>query len=325
MGKNTNQIIIYQTGNGAIEFKGDFKKDTIWANLQQIANLFETDKSGISRHIRNIYATGELSEKATVAFFATVQEEGSRRIKRNIEYYNLDIVLSVGYRVNSKKATVFRQWATKTLRQHILEGYTVNRRRLIRNQKSFMDTLDSVRKYLPVTDKLKTSDILDLVKVYASTWLLLDTYDKEELPRKGSLRKRVTITADELESALSDLKADLIKRKRATGIFGQEKRSGEIGSIIGNIFQSYGGKDLYPTLEEKAAHLLYFIAKGHPFVDGNKRSGAFAFVWFLRKTNVLDTSKITPEALTALTLLVAESAPKDKEKIIRLVLKLIGK
>ena len=318
-----NQIVIYQTKSGAIEFKGDFGKDTIWANLQQIADLFETDKSGISRHIKNIYDSGELGKKATVAIFATVQKEGDRKIKRNIEYYNLDVILSVGYRVNSKKATIFRQWATKILKQHMLSGYTINRRRLAGNYAKFQEALGSVKKFLPATDKLKTSDVLDLINMFASTWLSLDAYDKASLPKGGNIKKRISITSEELSQALLNLKETLQREGTATDIFGQVKRDGEIDSIVGNVFQSYGGKDLYPTLEEKAANLLYFIAKGHPFLDGNKRSAAFAFIWFLRKSGILSIAKITPEALTALTLLVAESSPKDKEKIIGLILMLI--
>lgn len=288
------KLVLYQTKTGSIEFKGDFEKDTIWANLQQIADLFETDKSGISRHIRNIYNSKELSKRGTVAVFATVQSEGTRKIKRDIEYYNLDVILSVGYRVNSIKATIFRQWATKVLRQHILEGYTINRRRLTGNYQRFQDALDSVKRYLPTTDKLKTSDVLDLIKMFASTWLSLDAYDKAKLPKKGSIRKIISVTAEELSDSLLNLKSNLIQQGIATDIFGQEKGEDSIDSIIKNIFQSYAGEDLYKTLEEKAANLLYFIAKGHPFVDGNKRSAAFAFVWFLQKNNLLNTSEITP-------------------------------
>ena len=188
-----------------------------------------------------------------------------------------------------------------------------------------MQAVDNVKKYLPENNELRTSDVLDLVKLFASTWLSLDTYDKSGLPTKGSTKRQIDITSDELTRALFDLKTNLIDLGNATNLFGQGKQGEEIDSIVRNIFQSYGKKDLYPTLEEKAAHLLYFIAKGHPFVDGNKRSGAFAFIWFLKKANILNVSKISPEALTALTLLVAESNPKDKEKIIGLILMLIKK
>lgn len=319
------QIIIYQGNNGAIEFKGDFEKETIWGSLQQIADLFDTDKSGISRHIKKIYKLNELDRTSTVAKYATVQKEGSRKILRNIEYYNLDLILSVGYRVNSMKATMFRQWATKTLRKHLLKGFTINKNRVNKNYQSFLIAVDEVKRFLPDGNELKTSDVLDLIKLFASTWFSLDSYDKGVLPKKGNIKKQIIITSDELNDALNKLKAELIKKGEASELFGQDKYKDSIRGIVGNIFQSFGGNDLYPTLGEKVAHLLYFIVKNHPFTDGNKRSGAFAFVWFLQKAKMLDTSKLSPEALTALTLLVAESNPKDKDKIIGLILMLLRK
>jgi prophage maintenance system killer protein len=291
--------------------------------LQQIADLFETDKSGISRHIKNIYETHELSKKPTVAFFATVQKEGVRSIKRNVEYFNLDLILCVGYRVNSKKATIFRQWATQTLRKHILDGYTINRKRLSKNYDEFIKTVDDVKKLLPENTELKTESILELIKLFANTWLSLSSYDNTNFPKKGNVKRQVVITAEELNTALSSLKSERIKKGEASELFGQDKQNKSIEGIIGNVFQSFNSKDVYPTIEEKASHLLYFITKNHPFTDGNKRSGAFAFVWFLNKAKLLNNSKLSPDALTALTLLVAESNPKDKDKIIGLVLMLI--
>jgi death-on-curing family protein len=161
--------------------------------------------------------------------------------------------------------------------------------------------------------------------MFASTWLSLDAYDKESLPKGGSIKRRAGITADTLTKALESLRSELIRKKEAGELFGTERQKDSIGAIVGNIFQTFSGKELYPTLEEKAAHLLYFVVKNHPFVDGNKRSGAFAFVWFLQRVKILDTGKITPEALTALTLLVAESNPKDKDRMIGLVLLLLRK
>ena len=325
MRRNNTKLVIYQTDKGAVEVKFDESKESVFLTQQQVGELFDVQKAAISKHVNNIFESGELNRKSTVSKMETVGKEGKRWIKRKVEYYNLDLILSIGYRVNSKKATMFRQWAIKVLKQHILEGYTVNRKRLAGNYKQFQEALNSVKRYLPVVDKLKTTDVLDLISMFASTWLSLDAYDKASLPSRGSIRKRISITADELSNALSDLKENLIKQGTATHLFGQGKMEGSIDSIIKNIFQSYDRRDLYPTLEEKAASLLYFIAKGHPFMDGNKRSAAFAFVWFLRRANILNTNEITPEALTALTLLVAESSPKDKDKIIGLVLRLIGK
>lgn len=319
------EIVIYQSKSGAIEFKGDFKKETLWASLQQIADLFDTDKSGISRHIGNIYKIDELDKKATVAKIATVQKEGAREIRREIEYYNLDVILSVGYRVNSKKATAFRQWATKTLRRHILEGYTINRKRLARNYDDFLKAVDDVKKLLPAGNRIKNDDILELVKTFASTWFSLAAYDKESLPKTGATKKQVKITAESISSALLKFKEELTVKGEAGKFFGIEKQKDAIRGIIGNVFQSFGGNDLYPALEEKAAHLLYFIVKNHPFIDGNKRTGAFTFVWFLRKAGILDVNRLTPEALTALTLLTAESSPKDKEKMIGLILVMLKK
>jgi len=319
------EIIIYQNKSGAIEFKGDFKKETLWANLQQIADLFEIDKSGISRHLDNIFQAKELDRKSTVAKIATVQKEGRREIRREIEFYNLDVILSVGYRVNSKKATVFRQWATKILRQHILEGYTINKKILAKNYEVFLQAVENVKKLLPTDGQIKAEDVLSLVKMFASTWFSLDAYDKTAFPKSGNTKKQVTITADELKKALNDFKTELFKKHEVGEIFGRERRADNIKGIIGNVFQSFAKRDVYPTVEEKAAHLLYFIIKDHPFVDGNKRNGAFAFVWFLRKAKILDISRLTPEALTALTLLVAESNPKDKDRMVGLILMLLKK
>ena len=315
-----NKILIYQTKNGAIELKEDVHTETMWATLQQIANLFDTDKSGISRHIKNIFISGELNNKATVAKIATVQKEGKRDVSREVEYYNLDVILSVGYRVNSKKATKFRQWATKTLRSHIVKGYTINKKQLAKNYDSFLEAVGQVRTLLPSGGTVGAVDALELSKMFANTWFSLDAYDKQTLPETGVTQKEFQFTADELTDAISTLKTKLIKAGQSTELFGTIRGTHGIDGILGNVFQSFDGKDLYSTMEEKAAHLLYFTVKNHPFVDGNKRSGAFAFVWFLKKAGLLNPIRMTPEALTALTLLIAESNPKDKDRMIGLVL-----
>lgn len=317
------EIIIYQGKSGAIELRGDLKKETIWANLDQIAHVFERDKSVISRHLKNIYKEKELDRNSTVAKNATVQMEGKRKVERVIEYYNLDAILSVGYRVNSKKATQFRQWATKTLRQHILEGYTINKKRLAKNYEKFLKAVDDVKKILPSGGQIKAEDALELMKMFASTWLSLEAYDKQALPKKGATKRQVKITLESISETLHKFKEELTAKKEASDLFGVEREKGSAVGIIGNIFQSFGGKELYPTLEEKAAHLLYFMVKDHPFLDGNKRNGAFAFIWFLKKSKILDIEKISPEALTALTLLIAESNPKDKKRMIGIVLLLL--
>lgn len=320
-----NKVVIYQAKSGAIELKEDLQKQTIWASLQQMANLFDTDKSGVSRHIKNIYQTKELNKTATVAKIATVQKEGNRKIGRVIEYYNLDMILSVGYRVNSKKATTFRQWATKTLRAHILDGYTINRARIAKNYDAFIKAVEQVKKLLPAGSKISQTEVLDLVKLFANTWLSLSAYDQSGWPKNGATKKQVKLTADHLWQAVNDLKRELVAKKLATKIFAQESAVGNLAGIVGNVMQAFDKKDVYPTLEEKAAHLLYFMVKNHPFVDGNKRSGALAFVWFLKKYGLLNADELTPSALTALTLLIAESDPQDKDKMIGVVLMLLKK
>ncbi|MEX0919049.1 MAG: virulence protein RhuM/Fic/DOC family protein [Candidatus Paceibacterota bacterium] len=318
-----NNIIIYQAKSGALEFKSDLKEDTIWASQIQIAEAFKVNVRTVNEHIINIYKTKELFKKGTIRKFRIVQKEGNREISRDIQHYNLDIILSVGYRVNSKKATKFRQWATKTLKDHLVKGYTINRKRIDKNYLEFLRSVEEVKKLLPQGNTLSTKDTLELIKFFAGTWLSLEAYDKSTFSKQGLTKKQVKITADELENAIVDLRHNLISQKETTDIFAQEKSTGSIAGIVGNVFQGFNGKNLYPTVEEKAAHLLYFIVKNHPFIDGNKRSGAFAFVWFLNKAGILNRDSFTPEALTALTILVAESNPSDKEKVVGLILNLL--
>ncbi len=322
--KEKKKIIIYQSKTGKIEFRGDPEKDTVWGSLNQIADLFGRDKSVISRHIKNIYKTKELRKEPTVAKIATVQIEGKRKTKREIEYYNLDVILSVGYRVDSKQATKFRIWATKTLKQHLLKGYTINKKQINKNYQSFMEAIADIRVLLPEKQKVGNKEVLELVNAFASTWFSLHAYDKEKFPKKKYSKKRVEITAEELQGVLQNFKEELRKKKQATELFGQERNKEAIKGVVGSVFQSFGGKDVYPSTEEKSAHLLYFIIKNHPFVDGNKRSAAFSFIWFLRKAGILRAA-FTPEALTALTILIAESNPRDKDKMIELALLLLGK
>jgi hypothetical protein len=233
--------------------------------------------------LRRIFKEGELSKTSTCKESLHVQQEGGRQVKRKVLIYNLDVLIAVGYRINSLVGTKFRQWATKTLRSHIVDGFTINPTRIHNNYDVFMRAVDHVKKLASRNTQLQTSDTLELIKVFATTWFSLDAYDKSALPVQGIRKRQVRITAEELQKNLRELKNDLIRKKEATELFGQEKVSGSLAGIVGNIFQLAFGKDAYPTQEEKAAHLFYFIIKNHPFNDGNKRSAAFAFVWFLRK------------------------------------------
>lgn len=319
-----NKKLIYQTETGSLEIKIDNQKETIWLNLNQISALFNKDKSVISRHLKNIFESSELNEEETVAFFATVQKEGKKTVERNICYYNLDVVLSVGYRVNSKNATKFRQWTTGVLHKYIVNGYTINENKIKENYNNFIDAIQNIKALLP-EEKISNNDVLELIQTYANTWFLLDAYDKDNLANNGNTKEYVELTSDDLLKSINELKKELIKKGEATELFATEREKNNIKNIFGNIMQSFGGIDLYPTVEEKASNLLYFMIKNHPFVDGNKRSAAYSFIWFLQQNNILNLNKITPETLTTLTLLIAESNPIDKNKMIKLILQLLKK
>ncbi len=280
-GKNEKPII-YQAANGAVELRMDMSKETVWANLNQIADIFNVQKAAVSKHLKNIFESGELDQRGTVSKMETVQIEGKRSIIREIEYYNLDALISVGYRVNSKQATEFRKWATKTLKEHITKGYTINKKMIGKNWEEFSHAVESAKKFLPKEYQALTGgQALDLAELFARTWLSLDAYDKQSLVIKKPTKKNVKLTAKELLTALSDLKSKLITKGEATELFATDRHKESLEGIVGNVMQSLGGKYVYETVEAKAAHLLYFVVKNHPFVDGNKRSGAFAFVWFL--------------------------------------------
>lgn len=317
-----NEMVIYQAPNGAIELRGDMTKETIWATLDQIASVFGRDKSVISRHFKGIFSEKELNKDSVVAKNATTATDGKTYL---VEYYNLDAIISVGYRVNSKTATQFRVWATKTLKEYITKGYAINRRRIAKNYTAFMKSVTDIQALLPEHVDLDPKNVLELIKEFASTWVSLDAYDKQSFTVIGATKKSITLTGEELAAAISKLRSVLMRKGEATELFAAEKQRGSIEGIVGNVMQSFGGNDVYETIEEKAAHLLYFIVKNHVFTDGNKRLGAFAFIWFLRKVKATGDRNINPTSLTTLTLLVAESDPKNKDKVIGLILLLLRK
>ena len=319
------QAVVYQAKNGAIELNLDKSKETILLTQQQVAQIFDVQKAAISKHVKNIFDSGELSKNATVSILETVQKEGVRSISRSIEYYNLDLVLSIGYRVNSKKATAFRQWATRTLREYITTGFVINKAMIKGNYSQFLEAIEDIKKLMPGETQIDNASVLELVTAFSDTWLSLEAYDKDELATGGATRRAVNLSARQLEKALAGFKMELVKSGEASELFGRERQHEALAGIVGNVMQSFGGKPLYPTAEERAVHLFYFVVKNHPFTDGNKRSGAFAFVWFLKKAGLLERSRITPPALTALTLLVAESNPRDKVRMVGLILTLLKK
>lgn len=315
--KVDDRIVVYQAKSGAIELRGDYKTETIWATQKQIAGLFGVDQSVISRHVANVFKDGEIERKSNMQKLHIASSD------KPTAFYALDVILSVGYRVNSKVAIEFRKWATRTLREHIVKGYTINRRRVAMNYDSFLRSVAGIQEILPESTVLDPKIVLDLVKEFASTWVSLRAYDKGTLELAGKTKRSIKLAGDELATAIDSLRMELLRQGETTDMFAQERTKGGISGIVGNVMQSFGGKPLYPTLEEKAAHLLYFMVKNHPFVDGNKRSGAFAFVWFLRKARIKGGRNITPASLTALTLLIAESDPKKKDQMVALVTQLI--
>ena len=312
-----NNIVVYQAKNGAIELRTDSELETVWATQAQIADVFDTERSVVTKHINNVIKTGEIDEKSNV------QKMHIANSDKPVSFYSLDIILSIGYRANSKKAIEFRKWANKILRHHITKGYSINPTLIKNHYQQFLEAINEIKKIVPVESNIDTDSILELVTAFADTWLSLDAYDKDSLITTGKTKKQVNLTAKQLNKFLSKFKEELIKKGEATDMFGLEGQKDALAGIVGNIMQSFNGKVLYPTIEERAAHLLYFMVKNHPFIDGNKRCGAFAFVWFLEKAGLLKHSKITPPALTALTLFIAESNPKNKERMIKIVLQLL--
>lgn len=327
---NTNSdLMVYQTDSGALEVRFDGTHDTVWLSQAQMAELFESSTDNISLHLKNIYLEQELSEQATTEDYSVVRQEGTRQVKRNLKHYNLDAIISVGYRVSSKRAVLFRQWATRTLREHLTQGFTVNQARLAQNVKAFEAALALVQKAAasPELSSDMGRGLVDVLARYAQTFLLLQQYDEGLLDEPAAQSGGVLASIDDVRASLARLKADLIRRGEATELFALERGDG-LAALLGNLEQSVFGAAAYPSVESKAAHLLYFVVKNHPFTDGNKRSGAFLFVDFLNKNRRLlgaDGAPIINDVgLAALTLLIAESAAEQKEVMIKLVMNMLA-
>jgi len=291
--------------------------------------LFGVQKAAISKHLKNIFISGELERTTTVSKMETVQREGERSVKRQIEYFNLDTVISVGYRVNSLRATHFRQWATRILREYLTQGYTLNRQRLETNARELEAALLLVRKavHSPNLQIDAERGLIEIITRYAQTFLLLQRYDEGLLTEPVQLPGGTLPPLDEARALVAGLKADLMARGEAKSLFAQE-RDDAFAALLGNLDQTVFGEPAYPSVEAKAAHLLYFVIKNHPFADGNKRCGAFLFVEFLsRNGRLLDADGapvLNDIGLAALALLVAESAPAQKETIIRLIMNMLS-
>jgi len=325
-----NQILIYKPKGGDIEVEVKLDKETIWLTLNQIAYLFGVQKAAISKHIKNIFASGELNRNSTVSKMETVQIEGKRKIKRNLTYFNLDMIIAVGYRVNSFRATQFRIWATKVLKNYLLKGYAVNKKRLISSQTRFKQLRETIKLLEQnITHPLlagQEKEMLEFLSVYANTLTLLNEYDRDKIKEIKGTKAEFRLSYSKAKKLISQLKNELITKNEASDIFGQEQKN-KLEAIIKNIYQTFGKKSLYPTIEDKAANLLYFVIKDHPFVDGNKRIGAMLFIYFLEKSDYLyrknGERKFNDNALTTLCLLIAVTNPKEKNKMIEITKNLI--
>lgn len=316
-----NQLVIFDFANGQVQVR--LEGETVWLSQAQMAELFGTSSDNISLHLKNIYKEQELQEAATTEDFSVVRQEGKRQVQRQVRHYNLDAIISVGYRISSAQATRFRQWATSVLHQHLTQGFTLNRQRFEQNAAELEATLALVRK--AAAGEALTTDqgrgLVDVIARYTQTFLWLQRYDEGLLSTPAGSAGGELPTLDEARAAIATLKAELIAKGEATELFGRERSDG-FAALLGNLEQTIFGESAYPTIEAKAAHLLYFIIKNHPFADGNKRSGAFLFVDFLARNGRLIRNGepvINDVGLAALALLVAESAPSSKEVMIRLI------
>ena len=323
-----NKVEVFQNEDGSLQLAVQVQQESIWLSQSQLAELFKTSTDNISLHLKNIYQSGELDENATTEDYSVVRQEGKRQVKRKLKHYNLDAIISVGYRVNSTQATRFRQWATKTLKQHLLKGYTLNQERLAQNATELENALQLVKRIavLPQNSEFGAG-LVDIIASYTQTFLWLQQYDEGLLNSpKGELGGSLTPLND-AKAAIAQLKQNLINKGEATKLFAQERNNG-LNAIWGALDQSVFGEPAYSSIESKAAHLLYFVVKNHPFSDGNKRTAAFLFVDFLNRNQRLLNENYQPvindTGLAAITLLVAESNPKEKDTIIRLIENLLS-
>jgi len=305
------QIVLFKSKDGEVSLPVCMEAETLWLTRMQMADLFGVTPQNITLHLKNVYRSGELDETATSKESLLVQKEGRRKVSRNVVNYNLDAVISVGYRVNSARATQFRIWATRVLHDFILRGYAVNRGRLAQLGQA-------VEVMKRVSNSLDADQVLDVVRSYSTALDLLDSYDHQTVGKPAAKARSVTLTYAECRAFIDDMKFT-----GTSALFGNEK-DGSFKSALGAVYQSFGGKDLYPSAQEKAANLLYLVTKNHGFSDGNKRIAAGLFLYFLKRNRLLvrrDGSKrIADHTLVALTVMIAESKPSEKEMMVNLVM-----
>ena len=318
------EVVVYEAPDGDVRLDVQFDQETVWLTERQMADVFQTTRQNVNQHLQVVFLDGELDRAATSKDFLLVRTEGRRRVRRAVAHYNLDAIISVGYRVNSKRAVRFRQWATRTLRQHLVQGHTLDERRLAeRGLREAREKLDLLARTLRGQSLVSGTGetVLEIVTAYADTWRLLLEYDEDRLESPpGTQPPTAALDHDQAVSAIADLKAALVERGEASSLFGVPR--GEIlEGVLGNVEQTMFGEPLYRTREEKAANLLYFLVKDHPFTDGNKRIGSLLFLLYLGKEGL--DHDFHPRALTALTLLIAQSESASKDLMVRLVVNLL--
>lgn len=310
-----NEVILYKDGELELPVEVAPDKETVWLKVEEMAKLFDRDRSVIQRHIKNIFKENELEESSTCAKFAQVQNEGDRSIERTFNYYNLDMIISVGYRVKSPRGIAFRKWATSILKEYIVQGYAVNAKRL-----NVLNKVVEIQSNI-IADvlELDSREVFDVIQKYTQALELLDAYDHQIVQKpKISNEKAYKLTFNECKKLIESMTFS-----KSSTIFGKEKTKGSLEGIIGSVYQTAFGEDVYPSVQEKAANLLYFIVKDHPFIDGCKRIAASIFLYFLNKNNLLFKNNkkiISDSTLVAITLLLAESRPEEKEIMINVIM-----
>ena len=309
MGKN--EIVLFESRDGAVTLPVPGRDESVWLTRMQMADLFDVTPQNITIHLKKVYAAGELEREATSKDFLLVQTEGGRQITRSVNCYSLDAIISVGYRVNSTRATQFRIWATRILKEYIVRGYAINRERM----RQLGQTVEVMKR---VANSLDVEQVLDVVNAYSTALDLLDGYDHQTIAKPKAKGRSVELSYEECRRFI-----DSMKFAADSPLFGNEK-DGSFKSALGAVYQSFGGKDLYPSSQEKAANLLYLVTKNHGFSDGNKRIAAGLFLYFLKRNKLLlrkdGTKRIADHTLVALTVMIAESKPQEKELMVNLVM-----
>jgi len=315
------EVVLYQTPGGGVELQVRLERESIWLTQKQMSVLFDKDTDTIGLHLRNVFAEGELQESATTEKYSEVRTEGTRRVRRRVRIYNLDVIISVGYRVKSQRGTQFRIWATQVLRDHIIKGYSANQNRLLELNQTVRLVAGVIQRRDLTGDEAKA--LLQVLGEYNRALGLLDDYDHQRVQAPKTAGRTVFILS--YDEALR-IVAQLRDRFSESSVFGVEKDKG-LASALGAIVQTFDGRDLYPSLEEKAANLLYFLVKNHAFVDGNKRIAAALFLWFLDRNGVLHSDSgdrlVSDAALVAMTLMISESKPDEREVLVHIMTHLL--